>query len=60
MTRIRRMVVKVEDVLYHVMPRMALDGYVLGDKEKEHLLRLIIKLSSGKGTSGMIDLRALS
>ncbi len=46
MPRIRRMVVKGEDAVYHVMSRTALDGYVLGDIEKEHLLRLIKKLSS--------------
>ncbi len=46
MPRIRRMVVKGEDAVYHVMSRTALDGYVLGDVEKEHLLGLIKKLSS--------------
>ncbi len=35
MPRIRRMVVKGEDAVYHVMSRTALDGYVLGDIEKE-------------------------
>ncbi len=30
MPRIRRMVVKGEDAIYHVMSRTALDGYVLG------------------------------
>ncbi len=45
--RIRKMVVKGEDAVYHAMSRTALDGYVLGgDIEKERLLRLIKKLSS--------------
>ncbi len=46
MPRIRSMVVKGEDAVYHVMSRTALDGFVLGDVEKEHLLRQIKKLSS--------------
>ncbi len=46
MPRIRRTVVKAEDAVYHVTSRTALDGDVLGDIEKEHLLRLIKKLSS--------------
>ena len=46
MPRIARMVVKVEPVVYHVMSRTALDGYVIGDIEKEFLLKLIKQLSS--------------
>ncbi len=46
MPRMRRMVVKGEDAVNHVMSRTALGGYVLGDIEKEQLLRLIKKLSS--------------
>ncbi len=46
MPRIRRMVVKGEDAVYHVMSRTVLDGYVLGDVEKEHLMGLIKRLSS--------------
>ncbi len=40
------MVVKGEDAVYHVMSRTALDGYVLGDVEKEHLLGLMKESSS--------------
>ena len=46
MARIARMVVKGESAVYHVMTRTALDGYVLGDVEKEYLFQLIKKLSS--------------
>ena len=45
MARIARMVVKDEPAVYHVMSRTALDGFVLGDLEKEYLLELIKKLS---------------
>ncbi|MDH3349636.1 MAG: transposase [Desulfobulbaceae bacterium] len=46
MPRIARMLVKGEPAVYHVMTRTALDGYVLGDVEKDHLFKLIQKLSS--------------
>ena len=46
MARIARMLVKGEPAVYHVMTRTALDGYVLGDVEKDYLLGLIKKLSS--------------
>ena len=46
MARIARMLVKGESAVYHVMTRTALDGYVLGDVEKDYLLGLIKKLSS--------------
>jgi len=45
MARIARMVVKDEPAVYHVMSRTALDGFVLGDLEKEYILELIKKLS---------------
>ncbi len=45
MPRIRRMVVKGEDAVYHVMSRTALNGFILGDMEKEHLPGQIKKLS---------------
>lgn len=32
--------------VYHVISRVALDGFVLGDVEKEYLLKLIKDLSS--------------
>ena len=41
MARIARMEVKDEPAVYHVMSRTALDGFVLGDLEKEYLLELI-------------------
>ncbi len=46
MARIPRMIVKGEDILYHVISRTALDGFVLGDVEKDYLLKLIKSLSS--------------
>ena len=38
MPRIARMIVKDEPVVYHVMSRTALYGFVLEDVEKEYLL----------------------
>ena len=46
MPRIARLVVKGESAVYHVMSRTALDGFVLGDVEKDFLLDLITRLSS--------------
>ena len=46
MPRIARMIIKGEPAVYHVMSRTALDGYVIGDVEKEYLFRLIKRLSS--------------
>ena len=31
MPRIARLIVKEEETVYHVMSRIALDGYVIGD-----------------------------
>jgi putative transposase len=45
MPRIGRIVVKGEQAIYHVMSRTALDGYPLGDLEKETLVNLIKKKS---------------
>ena len=45
MPRIARMIVKGEDIVYHVISRTALDGYVIGDVEKDYLLKLIKRLS---------------
>ncbi len=45
MPRIARIIVKNEPAVYHVMSRTALDGFVLGDIEKEYLVELIKKLS---------------
>ena len=41
MPRIARMIIKEEPAVYHVMSRTALDGYVIGDVEKETLKRSI-------------------
>ena len=46
MPRIARMIVKGEPVVYHVVSRTALDGFVLGDVEKDFLLDHIRRLSS--------------
>ncbi|MFC1863088.1 transposase [Thermodesulfobacteriota bacterium] len=45
MPRIARLKMKGEVAVYHVMSRTALDGFVLGDVEKEYLLNLIKRLS---------------
>lgn len=45
MPRIARLKVKGEPAVYHVISRTALDGFVLGDTEKEYLLNLIKRLS---------------
>jgi len=46
MARIPRMLITGEPTVYHVISRTALDGFVLGDVEKDYLLRLIKHLSS--------------
>ncbi|MBW1802381.1 MAG: hypothetical protein JRJ85_16835 [Deltaproteobacteria bacterium] len=45
MPRIARLKMKGEPAVYHVMSRTVLDGFVLGDVEKDYLLKLISKLS---------------
>jgi len=45
MPRIARLIVKKEEAVYHIMSRTALDGYVMGDVEKDFLLNLIKRLS---------------
>ena len=45
MPRIARLIVKEEEAVYHVMSRTALHGYVLGDVEKDFLLKHISRLS---------------
>ena len=45
MPRIARIKVKGEPTVYHVMSRTALDGFVLGDVEKDFLLNLIKRYS---------------
>jgi putative transposase len=46
MPRIARLIVKEEEAVYHVMSRTALEGYVIGDVEKDFLLHLIRRLSN--------------
>ena len=46
MARIPRMIITGEPTVYHVISRTALDGFVLGDVEKDYLLGLIKHLSS--------------
>ncbi len=46
MPRIARLIVKGEPAVYHVVTRSALDGFVLGDVEKDFLLDHIRRLSS--------------
>ncbi|MBI5015259.1 MAG: transposase [Deltaproteobacteria bacterium] len=46
MPRIARLVMKGEPAVYHVISRTALDGFVLGDVEKDHLLHLMRHLAA--------------
>ena len=46
MPRIPRMVIKDETAIYHVMSRTALDGFPLGDIEKDFMLDLIKRYSA--------------
>ena len=43
--RYPRLFLKNEELVYHVLSRTALPGYVLTDKEKSFLLRLLTQLS---------------
>jgi putative transposase len=45
MARIPRLTMAGEPAVYHVISRTALDGFVLGDVEKDYLLSLIQQLS---------------
>ena len=45
MPRISRMVINDETTVYHVMSRTALDGFPLGDVEKDFMLDLIRRYS---------------
>jgi putative transposase len=45
MPRIARLKVKGERAVYHVISRATLDGFVLGDVEKDHLLELVKRLN---------------
>ena len=41
MPRMARLVVKGEPAVYHVICRSALDGFALGDVEKEYFVKLL-------------------
>ena len=45
MPRIGRLLIRSESTLYHVMSRTALDGFPMGDREKEYLLNIIKRYS---------------
>ena len=46
MSRISRMVSPGEETIYHVISRVALDGFPLGEIEKDELLKIIKQLNS--------------
>ena len=46
MPRIPRMVINDETTVFHVMSRTALDGFPLGDVEKDFMLDLIRRYST--------------
>jgi len=46
MPRIRRLIINDETAVYHVMSRTALDGFPLGDVEKDFMLDLIRRYST--------------
>jgi putative transposase len=46
MPRTSRVIVPDESAIYHVMSRTALDGFVLGEVEKDYLVSIIKRLSS--------------
>jgi putative transposase len=45
MGRIARLKVRGEPGVYHVISRTTLEGFVLGEREKDHLLGLMKRLS---------------
>ena len=46
MPRIRRLIINDETTVYHIMSRTALDGFPLGDVEKDFMLDLLRRYSS--------------
>ena len=46
MPRTQRMIINDETTVYHVMSRTALDGFPLGDIEKDFMLDLIRRYSA--------------
>ena len=46
MPRIPRMVIDDETTVYHIMSRTALDGFAIGDIEKDFMLNLIRRYSA--------------
>ena len=46
MARIPRLLVKGNEAIYHIISKTALDGFIIGDVEKEYLFNLIKRLSA--------------
>lgn len=46
MARIPRLLVKGNEAIYHIISKTALEGFIIGDIEKEYLFGLINRLSS--------------
>ncbi len=45
MPRITRMIIPDQKTVYHVISRTVLDGYPLGDEEKDELVKILLKFS---------------
>ncbi len=45
MPRITRMIIPDQEIVYHVISRTVLDGYPLGDEEKDELVKILLKYS---------------
>ncbi len=45
MPRITRMIIPDQETVYHVISRTVLDGYPLGDEEKDELVKILLKFS---------------
>jgi putative transposase len=43
--RITRMIIPDQETVYHVISRTVLDGYPLGDEEKDELVKILLKFS---------------
>ena len=45
MPRITRMIISDQETVYHVISRTVLDGYPLGNEEKDELVKILLKFS---------------
>ena len=45
MPRITRMIIPDQETVYHVISRTVLDGYPLGNDEKDELVKILLKFS---------------